>query len=180
MNPWGYQNGKRCNGRGVDVNRNFDINFDPTYESYGYSSGTEAFSENESAAVANYISENFANAKYCTELHTRGGNTLPNDDRWFTTTTSTATVLQNAVSEVGYYMRKIYGGAVSNGQQNADSLPSTFRAYVDHVLNIPANLIECAKSVNSDITTFNSDLVQRQYVQYLGSMTQKLVEAFVM
>ena len=180
MNPWGYQNGKRCNGRGVDVNRNFDINFDPTYESYGYTSGASAFSENESASVANYISANFANAKYCTELHTRGGDTLPNDDRWFTTTTSTATVLQNAVTEVGYYMKKIYGGAVSNGQQNADSLPSTFRAYVDHVLNIPANLIECAKSVNSDITTFNSDLVQRQYVQYLGSMTQKLVETFVM
>lgn len=179
MNPWGYQNGKRCNGRGVDVNRNFDINFDPTYESYGYSSGTSAFSENESAAVANYISENFADAKYCTELHTRGGNVLPNDDRWFTTTSSDNSVIQNAVSEVGYYMRRLFGGTVSNGQQDASALPPTFRAYVDHVIGIPANLIECAKSVNMDIATFNSDLVQRQYVQYLGTMIQKLSETYV-
>lgn len=88
--------------------------------------------------------------------------------------------MQDAVTSVGYYLRRLYGGSVANGQQDVDSLPSTFRAYTDHVIGIPAHLIECAKSVNMDITTFNSDSVQRQYVRYLGAMTQKLVETFVM
>lgn len=180
MNPWGYQNGYRCNGRGVDCNRNFDCNFDPEYESYGYSSGTAAFSENESSAVATYISENFADAKYCTELHTRGGDVLSDDERWFTKVTDTNTVMQDAVTVVGYYMRRMYAGTVANGTQVSTELPPTFRAYVDSILNIPTNLVECAKSENSDITTFNADLVQMQYVQYLGAMTQVLVETYVM
>ena len=45
INPWGYQNGRRCNGRGVDLNRNFDYNF-KVGTSYGYSTGDSAFSEN--------------------------------------------------------------------------------------------------------------------------------------
>ena len=180
MNPWGYQNGKRCNGRGIDCNRNFDLNFVANSMEYGYSSGTAAFSENESLNVKNYITQNFSTAKYCTELHTRGGNTLPEDDRWWTKVSADKTTMQSAVTEVGYYMRRLYGGTVSNGTQALNAMTPTFRAYTDQVIGIPTNLIECAKSVHMDITTFNSDAVQIQYVQYLGAMTQKLVETFVM
>ena len=84
----------------------------------------------------------------------------------------------NALADVAYYLRRIYGGTSAAAETSTEE--PTFRSYVDHVIGIPTNLTEFAKSCNSDITTFNSDSVQIQYVQYLGAMTQKLVETFVM
>lgn len=177
MNPWGYQNGRRCNGRGIDVNRNFDLNWaDST--SYGYSSGTAAFSENESRYIKDYIVNNFANAVYCTELHTRGGNTLSDDDRWWTKVTTGNTTMGNVATDVGRYMQRMYGGSLSDAY--TDTEEPTFRSYVDHVIAIPTLLTEFAKSFHQDLLTFNSDMLMLQYVRYFGSMQQGLLDAYLM
>lgn len=180
LNPWGYQNGYRGNGRNVDINRNFDYNFVPDSIAENTTSGSSAFSENESQAIATYLQENYSSAKFLHDFHTRGGDVWPTDDRWFTNTTDTNTKIQAAVTEVGYLMRRLYGGTVANNTQAASDLHATLRGYTDQVIGVPAVLMECLKSVNKDILTFNSDMVLRQYTQYLGSLVQAEVNAMIM
>jgi hypothetical protein len=54
VNPDGVQAGTRKNGHGVDLNRNFGHDFDPTL-SGGYESGPRPFSEPESQAVRDLV-----------------------------------------------------------------------------------------------------------------------------
>src|SRR5699024_5596173 len=70
-NPWGFDNKERTNSRGVDLNRNFDWHWveGSVGDNYG---GTNAFSENESKILRDWINDN-KDAIFHADIHTRGG-----------------------------------------------------------------------------------------------------------
>ena len=180
LNPWGYQAGYRCNGRGVDCNRNFDYNFVPNAESYGYTTGPEAFSENETAALRDYITENHSDAKFFCEIHTRGGAVLPDDARWdfVLNTDGIFTGLLDLLITTGDEMIECYGGTNAWMTHNSENAEPTCYSYFDYVMHIPTYEPEFFRSCNMDEDTLNSRGVQVQCTSWLGSMVQTMADHF--
>ena len=178
MNPWGYQNVQRGNGRGVDMNRNYNLNWDGTTEYSPLTGGTEPFSENETSLVNTYISQNFSNAKFLVELHSRGRSVLTTDDRWWTKVNSNRTEMQELTSKVNLYMRRLFGG-VDSTNVTQEQTP-TCRAYYDFVCDIPGILMESEEAFNKDASTFETDEVAVQNAKWFGAMIQTLVQTYLM
>lgn len=67
---WGFNNNKRYNENGVNINRNFDANWVQQGEPYdtGYS-GASAASENETKIVQAWIDSNISNALMLVDFH---------------------------------------------------------------------------------------------------------------
>lgn len=180
LNPWGYQVGYRCNGRGVDCNRNFDYNFVPNAQSYGYSSGTSAFSENETSAIRDYITNNHSDAKFFCEIHTRGGAVLPDDSRWeiVCNTDGTDTNMLDLLKTTGAEMTECYGGTTGWLTHTSDAAEPTCYSYFDYILHIPTYEPEFFRSYNMDANTLDSKWVQMQCVSWMGSMVQTLADNY--
>ena len=81
LNPWGYVNNTRGNYNHVDLNRNFDYNWenqgstDPTDQRYR---GTSANSENETQAIINFVNAEKNNLLGHIDVHSLGSG----DTRW--------------------------------------------------------------------------------------------------
>lgn len=179
LNPWGYQTGYRCNGNGVDCNRNFDFNW-VDGESYGYSCGTAPFSENETAALRDYINANHLDAKFFCEIHTRGGAVLPDDVRWVIVlnTDGTYTGLLDLLKTTGAEMVECYGGTTGWLTHTVSTAEPTCYSYFDYVKHIPTYEPEFFRSCNRDDDTLDSRGVQIQCTSWMGSMVQTLAEHF--
>ena len=71
-NPWGFSNNKRCNGNGVDLNRNFEPDFvydmDPASKYWG---GSAPCSEDETKMLMAFTEEN-ADAALVLDYHNIG------------------------------------------------------------------------------------------------------------
>lgn len=177
VNPWGVQNGTRANGRGVDCNRNWDLNFVPNviYADTNTSSGPEAFSENETRLLKDYVVANFPNAKFSIDIHSRGTSYLPNDTRWLIHSCEEGeTTINKSAADVANYMTQRYDGM-------SELVPDTERRqvsknYFNFVLNIPGILIETASAMAGNVASLNGEMVQVQYTQMLGAFLQTLVD----
>ena len=180
LNPWGYQTGYRCNGRGVDCNRNFDYNFVPNAESYGYTTGPDAFSENETSALRDYITNYHTDAKFFCEVHTRGGAVLPDDARWdfVLNTDGTYTGLLDLLKTTGNEMTECYGGTNAWMTHTSENAEPTCYSYFDYILHIPSYEPEFFRSCNMDADTLDSRGIQIQCTSWLGSMVQTLANHF--
>src|SRR5690625_3727019 len=55
FNAWGVENNSRGNANGVDLNRNFPVDWTYTDDSYGFTSGSEPLTEPESQAMMNLL-----------------------------------------------------------------------------------------------------------------------------
>lgn len=161
MNPWGVQNHSRYNGRDVDLNRNFDCNWE------GYASehkGTAPFSEAESYAISTFINGlvNDGGFERYIEIHSRGEIILPGDNRWWGVCASTNAPFTKGAAE---YVKKKYGG---DGNFSVEELnyPGLW-CWIQSELEIPACDVECAQSIGYDINTRNSKLVNFQMTEYV-------------
>lgn len=176
LNPWGYQNKFRGNGRSVDLNRNFDNGFTPNAESYdGTTSGTSAFSESESKAIRDYISQNHSDAKMYIEWHTRGKGSMATDNRWLLLHPSTFTDAIPVLSKIGSHLVSKYGGVV-----NVNSAVPEGHAYnyVNNVIGVKSVEPECFNLYNKNMSTYvNADTVA-QNVDYVGTIIRRMFNSF--
>ena len=174
MNPWGVQNHSRWNGRNVDLNRNYDNNWD---DPRAVGKGEAPFSENESQAFRDFINNNL-DAKLCIDIHTRGGDIINNDLRWWGSAYSD--IQTKVFDDVIAVMMSKYGGT---GTKSYDvgtpekSLP-TSSGWINYKAGVPSILPELFGSVNMNIATINSEDVNRQSLHYLALLIQRGLRAY--
>lgn len=166
LNPWGVQNHSRYNGNDVDLNRNFDLNWNGS--TYPHS-GSAPFSEAESQAVKNYI-ESTSGIKMVMEVHARGNIVLPQDNRWLIVGPEDAmTQLKQACLE----MQDKYGGTVGTDSSNLDIAYPTCYGWINFVKGIPAFEPELFQSLGNDISTRCRKLTVIQATDYLITLFVK-------
>lgn len=180
LNPWGIQNHSRHNGRGVDLNRNYDCNWD-TYQVTDVlhdNKGESVFSEAESQAYRDYIngliqSDNLVDV---IEVHSRGEITMLADSRFFGVCNENRYGRYNAVA---YAMKNKHKSTQAGwtSYNSSTSYPSAW-CWINFTLGIEACDVECCQSLANDITTRNGKLVNVQmadYVKWFVLMTLGIV-----
>ena len=169
INPWGVQNHSRYNARGVDLNRNFDINWETTDSSV---KGLSPFSETESKAWREFIdSLGAGNISYICEVHSRGGIFLPQDNRWHS---AIPTDLIGYVLPIAEEMVEKYGGTYSIAQQTeADAVPNQF-AWAYYKKGIFCFEPELCQTLANDVSTRNGFYVNLQMTDYLKLLFAKI------
>lgn len=178
INPWGVQNDSRGNGNGVDLNRNFDYNYVANQPSYdGLTTGTSAFSENESAAIRDFLTEN-TDALFFSEIHARMNLTIPNDTRWLTLTNDTET--QSILVAACNQMNSIYAGVNQNTLYTAQTATPTCHSYAYFVKGIKSYEPEFFRSNNLDENSLDGLFVMLQAVNWYAVQIQMLVEYYCM
>lgn len=166
LNPWGVQNHSRYNGNDVDLNRNFDLNWNGSIYPH---SGSAPFSESESLAVKNYI-EGTSGIKMVMEVHARGNIVLPQDNRWLIVGPEDAmTQLKQSCLE----MQAKYGGTVGIDPSNLDIAYPTCYGWINFVKGIPAFEPELFQSLGNDISTRCRKLTIIQATDYLITLFVK-------
>lgn len=172
VNAWGYQNNHRCNERGVDLERNYDINFVANQASSEGTSGASAFSEAGSLALKNYIVDNYSDAGFYVAMHCRGGNPciLPTDNRFLMLYTEAGYLVKPILTIVGKIMTRYYGGIYQmNYYTKANATPANY-SYMQEVVHIPTVELEVFRSFNQHSATFGSNETMIQNVSFVGNI----------
>lgn len=181
LNPWGYQNGYRHNGRGVDLNRNYSAGFVPNAEEYGCTSGPYAFSEAESAAWSEYIDTNHLDAKFMLEHHTRGGFsgiTEQTDNRWNGVYPSGNKTLKNMVKTSGDKMVDRFGGTNDFAEHPAQAIGQAYMYFYSE--GMPAIEPEAFRSFGGNPQfTHGSDEVIKQLTVWDNELLSALIELYI-
>lgn len=176
INPWGYQNDKRENGRNVDLNRNYDIN----WETYVGAKGSAVFSESESIAIKTLVESNL-DAFYLFDFHTRGQELIEGDDRFAGYMAGDAVNNQIFTAGVDVVVNGLYTGIIPNyGFVNvvqAGCNPSLY-LWAAFVKLIPASNPEFAQSMNNEAATIHSLENNRQQTHYLALLIQHVFNVF--
>ena len=148
VNPWGFDNKDRRNGRQVDLNRNFDLNWTlgtPGSNTYG---GTAPFSEKESQYIRDLINAN-KNAIFHCDFHTTGGTQAQDKMMYFDM--SNNSILFNPARDLILRLSKKwndkkYGGLDTSIDLHGyivDEPPAPiFNSWVDRVAKIPSCTLE--------------------------------------
>ncbi len=157
MNPWGVQNHSRYNGRDVDLNRQFPNNWDANTSEH---KGTEPLCEAESQAIYDFITGLGSFDRYI-EVHARGEVLIPSNNKFFGVC---ATDKNAKCSAASYYMISKYGG---QGGFTPESANPCLYSWIDWVLGIPGCDIECCQTLNNDISTRHSKLLNLQMADYV-------------
>lgn len=153
INPWGVQNHSRRNGNNVDLNRNFDVtdsNGESRWEKFssGADKGANAFSENESQAIRDYINSH-NDIHLVIENHARGsvnleGNYIfsvvyPDDD--------SARELESAIINAVISAKAYFGsGGGWKGYTRDNTNPSCY-SWIFYEKGIPAFEPELAQNM---------------------------------
>ena len=181
LNPWGYQNGYRHNGRGVDLNRNYSAGFVPNAEEYGCTSGSYAFSEAESAAWSEYIDTNHLDAKFMLEHHTRGGFagiTVDEDNRWNGVYPSGNKTLKDMVKMSGDKMVDRFGGTNDFADHPAQAIGQAYMYFYSE--GMPAIEPEAFRSFGGNPQfTHGSDEVIKQLTAWDNELLSALIELYI-
>lgn len=180
LNPWGYQNGYRHNGRRVDLNRNFPTGFTANRESYGCTSGSSALSEAESNAWATYIDENHSDAKFMIEMHTRGGfeGISASDNRWSGFYMNGVKTTRELARIAGNKMVARYGG-VSDLYTNGMGENGEAVAYFSSE-GIPILEPEAFRTFGGNANlTHGSDEVIRQMITFISELLNGVISAYI-
>lgn len=142
LNPWGYQNNSRGNGRNIDLNRNFEVGFianqtspsadaPATFNGNNIVSGTSAFSETESVAIRDYISQNHTDASFMLEGHSRGKtDKLLNRFQTYVADVDMSTEQANAINKSSKRLVEKYGGNYV-GTTSSEAKGQCFRYFRD-------------------------------------------------
>lgn len=157
MNPWGVQNHSRYNGRDVDLNRQFPNNWDASTSDH---KGTGPLCEAESQSIYDFITGLGSFDRYI-EVHARGEVLIPSNNKFFGVC---ATDKNAKCSAASYYMISKYGG---QGGFTAESANPCLYSWIDWVLGIPGCDIECCQTLNNDISTRHSKLLNLQMTDYV-------------
>ena len=161
LNPWGVQNHSRGNGRGVDLNRNYDYNWEggTTYE--GLTIGQSAFSEDESLAFKNFF-ESVSGVELCLEIHARGDILIPSNVQ-FLSAVDDSTLSAKVAAIVRTKITSRFAGSLNSQIVTAASLAN----WVYAVKGVDAFEPECAQTLNNDIHTRNSKVVNYQMTEFV-------------
>lgn len=171
LNPWGVQNHSRANGRDVDVARNFDYNWTAD-TSYGHSSGTAPFSENESAAFRDFFNS-LTGVQLCIECHARGNILIPASVQFLSVIPQTANSFQDAVSGImANYITSRFNGTYSPQRSDTASLVN----WVKNIKAVEGIEPEFAQTFSSNIYTRNTKLVNYQMTEMLKQLITRLVD----
>ena len=180
LNPWGYQNGYRHNGRRVDLNRNYPAGFTPNHEGYGCTSGPSALSESESYSWATYIDENHLDAKFMIEMHTRGGfdGISAMDNRWSGFYMDGVKTTRELARVAGNKMVARYGGIndlYSNGMSKKGEAVAYFSSE-----GIPILEPEAFRTFGGNANlTHGSDEVIRQMATFISELLNGVISAYI-
>ena len=181
LNPWGYQNGFRHNGRGVDLNRNYSAGFVPNAEEYGCTSGPYAFSEAESVAWSEYIDTNHLNAKFMLEHHTRGGFsgiTEQTDNRWNGVYPSGNKTLKKMVKMAGDKMVGRFGGTNDFADHPAQAIGQAYMYFYSE--GMPTLQPEAFRSFGGNPQlSHGSDEVIKQLTVWDNELLSALIELYI-
>lgn len=163
MNPWGVQNHSRYNGRDVDLNRNFDCKWS---ESTDANKGSEVFSEAESQAIRDFINGLVSGGNYVKyiEVHSRGEVLVAASNKFFGVCGSSNKSHYDAAV---YAMASKYGGGGGFTAYTSETSYPSLWCWNNFTLNIPGCDIECCQSLNQDISTRHSKLLNLQMTDYV-------------
>lgn len=178
MNPWGVTNHSRGNGRNIDLNRNFDINFVANQLLYSSYTGSAAFSESETQAWKTFVEGNL-NAKFIIESHSRGDIVLPSDNRYHMAYTDDA-ITSLLRDEIQLYMKKTYGGLYSGGGYTLATATSSQMNWAYYIKGIPCIEPEHFGSIANDITTLNSLETNMINAAYQAIVIQRFVAKYIL
>ena len=167
VNPWGFDNKDRRNGRQVDINRNFDLNWIQGVLGSNVYGGEAPFSEKESQYIRDLVNENKDAIFFC-DFHTTGG--IQTQDKMIYFDMSNNSILFNPANDL---IRKLsvnwnnreYEGLNTNinfhGYIVDEGPAGICNSWVDRVANIPACTLETFPNfVDSELTTNGLELMQ--------------------
>lgn len=168
----------RWNHNGVDINRNYDWN----WESYSddvigsqYYKGTAPFSEKESQIVRDCLISELDNLFLVVDTHNFGGSASPEYvDVWYSCSQRNVFNICSSLSDrITFEIRKRYELSENNIVAYADyglSLP-TVAAWVNNVLNINALTLETSQSsvYKEDGYMYDGDVITRSLTAYVNS-----------
>ena len=184
VSPWGYINGKRWNGNGVNLNRNFDyewsvsgsVPFSGDYE------GTAPFSEAESLIVRNVLDENL-DAFACIDCHTHD-TTNWGDVFWHVPCSEADcyedmdAVAKNNICQMTRKMKSEYGlnyngfiGRVEYGNG------AYLTPYASAVCGLNAITGECTDKLPSEPAS-GSALTNRANVEFYGNLIANMIKFY--
>ena len=186
LNPWGFQNRSRGNGRNIDLNRNFSYGFIASDEASNANAyfngepiiaGSTAFSEAESVAIRDYIVNNHSDALFMLEGHSRGKGDRP-VDRFLTFVHETQSDSEhaNAIKKSTKYLVKKYGGN-STGATPSTTSGTCFAYFVDE-LGLFAYENECFGTYSQDVTLSGTDSIQMMCTDFVASTFLAVAESF--
>ena len=146
-NPWGLMAGtpgvasseRRGNSRGVDLNRNFDYNWDANTGAFGLSKGDSAFSEIETQYIKNVMKT--YNITHYLDLHSFDGTGDDRDYLFYGNPES-----QSNTNEIISWLNKQYSDL--NIQHTISENDSSANNYANRILRIPSMNIELIKKSN--------------------------------
>lgn len=166
-NPWGFNNGKRQNVNGVDVNRNFDNNWS-AYPDYGQwhsnYKGTAPFSEKESQYIRDVLIQHKEKALFYYAFHNGFGTADTYGYYFIGSPTSPCT---HVAYQVGEYLNIKNGGNLYI-TDTANSAP-TAPLYSWEVLGIPS----CNPEYPPRISFLNDYETIKSQVEWYGNLVYR-------
>ena len=198
LNPWGYQNNSRGNGRNIDLNRNFGVGFTRNesasndlayFQGSPIRTGDSAFSEEESQNIRDYISQNHTDALFMLEGHSRGkSDKLLNRFQTYVADVDMSTEQANAINKSSKRLVEKYGGSYV-GTTSSEAKGQCFRYFRDtfnifayeneafgrYVLPIDSTTDEKLATMSK---TDGTDLTQIQATDFVASTVLAVAESF--
>ena len=199
LNPWGYQNNSRGNGRNIDLNRNFSAGFVPNTDTpsnelayYPASdvgtpekivSGSEAFSESESVAIRDYIDTYHSDAVFMLEGHSRGERAdtsiIANvKNRFLTFVNPSATGIIDGLKKAVPKLVRKYGGTL-NPYTSSEPHGECFQ-YFTTVTGIPTYENECFGCYDNNVKTRGTDMTEIMCEDFIASTIIAVAESLLL
>lgn len=156
QNPWGFNNNKRQNVTGVDINRNFSYGWSAYTPSENFAfghdyKGTSAFSEKESQYIRDTLLL-YSDAAAYLDFHSWANVSIPFK---YVNSSSSFSRLNNVADDISKYLVTKYN-TTRTLETTYDPMPNGFN-YAEKVCNIPG--------CNPEFTVFTSDFPQRGSLQ---------------
>lgn len=178
-NPWGFDNKERTNSRGVDLNRNFNWQWNEgtVGDNYG---GSIAFSENETKILRDWINDN-EDAIFHADIHTRGGRVssdnlfllLPNTGSELVEPCLNAITSMSPIFNSEYGIDDFYCGKVSPGRGDG-----TTKGWIENIAGIPSLTFEGFPEITDYNFELSDENVLKMNTQMIGKWFLIMYEYF--